>query len=407
MELTAGLFLVTAAAAVAPLFDALGRWSRAGGFRPRPSAGHRPRRVLALIPARAEGTRMLPLCGDLVREAAAAEIRLDLRVILDGADAAAEAALAAGAVPFLVKRPAGPSKGRVLAFATEALLGSEPDLVTAAEFVMVFDSDMRLEEGFFSRLAVPEGTEAFQLPVRPAGIPAPGPARVEALSLAVATRVEDLARDAEGLPVRLRGKAMGFSPRAWRDGPAAAHRTTAEDSEATLRLLGRGVRIRALPAPWAFDEASGDVAAMAGPRARWLGGHMKLLATGAADLVRIAIDSPRAAAVLAADLWLRPRAVVLAVLLLVAVAADMTLVAVVFARQTGTVAPVLLASVLAKAALVLEFLAAGAARDVLGTPPELPPVTARDLAAYLRMWLRAALAAIRAPGAWHRARPEG
>jgi cellulose synthase/poly-beta-1,6-N-acetylglucosamine synthase-like glycosyltransferase len=199
---------------------------------------------------------------------------------------------------------------------------------------------------------------------------------------------------------------MGFSPRAWRDGPAAAHRTTAEDSEATLRLLGRGVRIRALPSPAAFDEASGDEGAMARPRARWLGGHLKLLAAGAADLVRIALDSPRAALVLAADLWIRPRALVLAGLLLVAVASDATLVGLALRRQTGAVLPVLFASVLSKAALVFEFLAAGAARDVLGTPAELPPVSPRDLGAYLRMWLRAAFGTIRSPGAWHRARPE-
>lgn len=406
MDPMSGVFLALAAASLPPALDALGRWGRAGSFRTRPAAGRRPRRVLALIPARAEGARMLPLCRDLGREAAAVEIHLDLRVVLDGADPAAETALVGEAIPFLVKRPAGPSKGKALAFATETLLGSEPELLTAADFVMVFDADMRLEEGFFSNLLVPEGTEAFQLPVRPAGVPAPGPARVEALSLAIATRVEDLARDAEGLPVRLRGKAMGFSPRAWRDGPAAAHRTTAEDSEATLRLLGRGVRIRALPSPAAFDEASGDEGAMARPRARWLGGHLKLLAAGAADLVRIALDSPRAALVLAADLWIRPRALVLAGLLLVAVASDATLVGLALRRQTGAVLPVLFASVLSKAALVFEFLAAGAARDVLGTPPELPPVSPRDLGAYLRMWLRAAFGTIRSPGAWHRARPE-
>ncbi len=406
MDTLSGAWFALAAASLPPALDALGRWGRAGAFRSRPVAGRRPRRVLVLIPSRAEGVRPLTLCRDLVREAAAAEIRLDLRVVLDGADAAAEAALAAEAIPFLVKNPAGPSKGKALAFATRTLLDSEPELLTAADFVMVFDADMRLEEGFFSKLAVPEGADSFQLPVRPAGIPAPGPARVEALSLAVATRVEDLARDAEGLPVRLRGKAMGFSPRAWREGPAAAHRTTAEDSEATLRLLGRGFRLRALPSPGAFDEASSDAEAMARPRARWLGGHLKLLVAGAADLVRIAVDSPRAAFVLAADLWLRPRALVLAFLLLVAVAADATLVVLALRRQTGTVLPVLLASVLSKAALVFEFLAAGAARDVLGSPPELPPVSPRDLAAYLRMWLRAAFGTLRAPGAWHRARPE-
>jgi hypothetical protein len=404
--LPAGLFFFLAAASVPPALDALGRWGRAGSGRPRPPAGRPPRRVLALVPARAEGDRMLPLCRDLSREAAAAGIRVDRLVVLDGGDAAAEAALAAEDVPYLVKRPAGPSKGKALAVATDRILATEPELLTAADCVMVFDADMRLEEGFFGKLLLPEGTESFQLPVRPAGIPAPGPARVEAFSLAAATRVEDLARDAEGLPVRLRGKAMGFSPRAWRDGPAAAHRTTAEDSEATLRLLGRGVRIRALPAPVAFDEASGDPGAMARSRSRWLGGHLKLLAVGAPDLFRIALDSPRAAFVLAADLWLRPRAFVLAGLVLVAAVSDAALVGLALRRLSGPLLPALLASVVSKAAVVFEALAGFAARDALGSPPEVPDVALSDLAAYLRMWLRAAVGALRAPGAWHRARPE-
>ncbi len=271
---------------------------------------------------------------------------------------------------------------------------------------MVFDADMRLEEGFFSRLAVPEGTEAFQLPVRPAGIPASGPARVEAFSLAAATRVEDLARDGEGLPVRLRGKAMGFSPRAWREGPAAARRTTAEDSEATLRLLASGFRIRALPAPLAFDEAAGDAGTLARPRARWFGGHLKLLVSGAADLVRIALRSPRSAFVLGADLWLRPRALVLGFLSLMALFSDIALVVLALRGETASLVPPLLASALSKAALVLEVRASGAAREVLGTPPEVPHVSARDLAAFAGVWLRALGGALRSPGGWHRARRE-
>jgi hypothetical protein len=350
---------------------------------------------------------MLPLCGDLRREAEAAGIRLDLLVLLDGADPAAEAALAAGAIPFFVKSPAGPSKGEALAFAAGKLLDSEPELLTAADFVMVFDADMRLPEGFFLSLRVPDGTEAFQLPVRPAGVPATGPARVEAFSLAAATRVEDLARDAERLPVRLRGKAMGFSPRAFREGPASACRTTAEDSEATLRLLARDLRVRALPAPFAFDEATGDTGTLARPRSRWLAGHLKLLLTGAGDLARIAVASPRAAFVLAADLWLRPRAFVLASLALVAAGADAALVVAALGRADESLAAPLLASVISKSALVLEAFAAGAARDALGMPPEVPAVSLRDLVSYLGVWLRAAAGAARAPGAWHRARPEG
>lgn len=349
---------------------------------------------------------MLPICRDLAREAAAAAVQVETLVILDGADPAAEAALGAESIPFLVKSPAGPTKGEALAFATRVLAARTPDPVSEASYVMVFDADMRLEEEFFSRLAVPEGTEAFQLPVRPAGIPTSAPARVEAFSLAAATRVEDLARDGEGLPVRLRGKAMGFSPRAWRDGPAAACRTTAEDSEATLRLLSRGIRIRALPTPLAFDEAAGDAGTLARPRARWFAGHLKLLAIGAADLVRIALRSPRSAFVLAADLWLRPRALVLGFLALGALTSDVALVFFALRRETASLVPPLLASVLSKASLVLEVRASGAARDVLGTPPEVPSVSARDLAAFAGVWLRALSRAFRSPGAWHRARRE-
>lgn len=349
---------------------------------------------------------MLPVCRDLAREAAAAAVHVETLVILDGADPAAEAALRAESVPFLVKTPPGPTKGEALAFATTALAARTPDPVSEAAYVMVFDADMRLEEGFFSRLVIPEGTEAFQLPVRPAGIPASAPARVEAFSLAAATRVEDLARDGEGLPVRLRGKAMGFSPRAWREGPAAACRTTAEDSEATLRLLARGIRIRALPAPLAFDEAAGDDGTFARPRARWFAGHLKLLAAGAADFVRFALRSPRPAFVLAADLWLRPRALVLGLVALGALASDVALVFFALRGDMASLVPPLLASVLSKAALVLEVRAAGAARDVLGTPPEVPPVSARDLVAFAGVWLRAVGRAFRSPGAWHRARRE-
>ncbi len=406
MGFPAGLFLFLSAAALPPLLDALGRLRRAEAFRPQKASGLRPDRILALVPARAEGDRMLPLCRDLAREAAAAAVQVETLVILDGADPAAEAALAAESVPFLVKSPRGPSKGEALAFATGVLAARTPDPVSEASYVMVFDADMRLEEGFFSRLAVPEGAEAFQLPVRPAGIPASAPARVEAFSLAAATRVEDLARDGEGLPVRLRGKAMGFSPRAWREGPAAASRTTSEDSEATLRLLARGIGIRALSGPFAFDEPAGDPGTLARPRARWFAGHLKLLATGAADLLRIALRSPRSAFVLAADLWLRPRAFVLGFLVLVALASDVALVFLALRRETASLVPPLLASILSKAGLVLEVRASGAARDVLGTPPEVPPVSARDLAAFAGVWLRAVGRAFRSPGAWHRARRE-
>jgi cellulose synthase/poly-beta-1,6-N-acetylglucosamine synthase-like glycosyltransferase len=381
--------------------DALARWRRL--FAYQPAAGERttrPGRLLVLIPSRAEGARVADLALDFRRESRAEGTSADVCVILDGSDAAAEERLRREAVDFFVKEPAGPSKAFVLAFAAERL-GKRLD---SADFVMVFDADMRLPEGFLAGLAFSPGTEAFQLPVRPAGTPPPGAARVEAFSLAVATRVEDLVRDGAGLPVRLRGKAMGFSPRAFRLGPLAATRTMAEDSEATLLLLAAGMRVRALSAPVAFDEPS-EERAMAAPRARWLAGHVKLMFTGAGDLGKILLKSPRAAGVLAADLFLRPRALVLLMLALVAIGADGALLRFASTGRTSELAPLLLSSLIAKLGLIFEMLYYIAARRVLGYPREIPPVSFSDLLSFVLVWFRALGRAILAPGTWHRARP--
>lgn len=314
-------------------------------------------------------------------------------VILDGADEETGRQLAAEGIDTLVKSPAGPTKGAALRFARERLASD----VSAADFVMVFDADMRLSKGFFRNLAIPEGAEAFQLPVRPAGVPLAGAARVEAFSLAVATRVEDLARDARGLPVRLRGKAMGLSPRAFRLA-AEATRTTAEDSEATLALLSRGVRVRALAGPLAFDEPAAP-GAMGAPRARWFAGHLKLAFVGLPDLLRIGLRRPIAAFVLAADLFLRPRALLLPALLVAFLASSVLLL-----LSPGPV-PVL-PVVLAGGALLFELAYLAAARRVLGFPEDVPRVSAGDLAASAAVWVGAVARALVSPGRWHRARPE-
>ncbi len=303
--------------------------------------------MLAVIPSRAEGARVGELAEDLKREserkekekkkisskvkeaeatggaslaAAAVPRTVDVLVLLDGPDPEAEARLARDGVHYLSKKSPGPAKGHALAFLAEELGVRLDDF----SFILVFDADMRLPDGFFRDLDVPDGTEVFQLPVRPAGVPGSGAPRVEALSLAAAL-ADDLARDAKGLPVRLRGKAMGFSPRAFRLGPAAATRTTAEDSEATLALLAKGVAVRALSGPCAFDEPAPSAVAMARSRARWLGGHLKLLATGFGDLLRLAARSPRGAFVLACDLWLRPRVLVLLAVAFLAIVSDVVL----------------------------------------------------------------------------------
>ncbi len=401
MDIPTVLCGLLAAVAALPALDAYLRLRRLGRPLAPARGGEKPNRLLVLVPSRGEGTRVADLAADVRREAttAGAATTADLRVLLDGPDPEAAARLESEGVLYLSKNPPGPAKGHALAFLAQRL-GSELD---AFDFVLVFDADMRLPRGFFADLAISPGTEVFQLPVRPAGVPGSGAPRVEALSLAQAAR-DDLARDAEGLPVRLRGKAMGFSPRAFRFGPAAATRTTAEDSEATLLLFASGIRVRALEAPVAFDEPVSSTRAMSGSRARWLGGHLKLLFTGFVDLLKIAAKSPKGAFVLACDLWLRPRLFVLVALAFLAIGADIALL---FFSSKGAwrVLFLLVLSLEAKLALVFEGLSVVALRRHIGTPPETPAVTLSDLFSSLAMWARAAGRALVVPSRWHRARP--
>ena len=404
-----------ATVAAAPALDGFLRWRRLtapqGGTR-APESARAPAKMLAVIPARAEGARVGDLASDLKRET------LDVLVLLDGPDPDAEARLKADGVLTLSKKSPGPAKGHALAFLAQELGKRLDDYA----YILVFDADMRLPDGFFRDLRVPEGTEAFQLPVRPAGVPAPGAPRVEALSLAEA-RLDDRARDAAGLPVRLRGKAMGFSPRAFRLGPAASTRTTAEDSEATLALLARGVVVRALDGPFAFDEPSSDAGAMGRSRARWFGGHLKLLFSAFGDLVRSFAKRPVGTFVLAADLWFRPRIFLLGTLAILASASDVAMVILSSngawtgpaasggGAADGTARPVallvclLLLSLLGKSALLFEWFSIVALRQRIGYPTECPPVSAADLSDSLLMWIGAVVRGVTSPSRWHRARP--
>ena len=411
MDTTTVLCGLLALAAALPALDATLRLRRLTRGRGAPERGVCPARLLVLVPARAEGARVGDIASDVQREARAAGegTTVDLRVLLDGPDPEAAARLERDGVLYLSKKFPGPAKGHALAFLAEHM-GFELD---AFDFVLVFDADMRLPEGFFRDLAVPVRTEVFQLPVRPAGIPAPGAPRVEALSLAQAAE-DDLARDAEGLPVRLRGKAMGFSPRAFRVGPAASTRTTVEDSEATLALLARGVTVSALNGPFAFDEPSAEAGAMARSRSRWFGGQLKLLATGFGDLAKGFARKPLGTFVLAADLWLRPRVLVLLALVLLAIGADIAMVvfsssgawgAAASARPAALLLFLLLLSLEAKMTLVFEWLSLAALRRRIGYPEEVPSVSLSDVGASLRMWIGAVFGGATAPSRWHRARP--
>ncbi len=450
MDVLTDLSTALAAFAAVPAVDGFLRWRRLAapqGSARAPEGARAPRKILAVIPSRAEGARVGDLAADLKREseergisskaedagaaggarptggAAAERVPMDVLVVLDGPDPDAETRLARDGVHYLSKKLAGPSKGNVLAFLAESL----GERLNSYDFILVFDADMRLPEGFLRDLCVPEGTEVFQLPVRPSGVPAPGAPRVEALSLAEA-RLDDRVRSGAGLPVRLRGKAMGFSPRAFRLGPAAAVRTTAEDSEATLTLLARGVVVRALDGPFAFDDPPADAGAMGRSRARWFGGHLKLLFTGLVELLRCAARRPVGTFVLAADLWLRPRILLLGALAFLAALSDAAMVffsssgawgglgtgtgdaaaatgAAAAPRPVALLLCLLLLSLLGKSSLLFEWLSIVALRRRIGYPPEVPPVSLANLSDSLLVWSGAVVRGLLSPSHWHRARP--
>jgi hypothetical protein len=160
-----------------------------------------------------------------------------------------------------------------------------------------------------------------------------------------------------------------------------------------------------LSGPVAFDEPAPAGAAMARSRARWLGGHLKLLVAGAGDLLRLAGKSPRGAFVLACDLWLRPRLFVLLALAFLAVGADAAMLVFSSSGPIALLVFLLLLSLEAKATLAFEWLSLAALRRCIGYPPEVPAVTLTDLLSSLSMWTRAAGRALLAPSRWHRARP--
>ena len=173
--LTTGCGLLAAWAAV-PALDALLRWRRLaaphGGARPD---GRAPGRILAVIPSRSEGARVGDLPGDVRREISlkvkrvrigdggpTPDAAVDVLVVLDGPDPDAEARLVRDGVPYLSKKSSGPSKGHALAFVGEQLA----ERLDSYEFILVFDADMRLPDGFFRDLLRAR---------RHRGLPAAGP----------------------------------------------------------------------------------------------------------------------------------------------------------------------------------------------------------------------------------------
>ena len=191
-----------------------------------------------------------------------------------------------------------------------------------------------------------------------------------------------------------------------------------------INRSGRGGRVRRDSDARAFAQQRGAVAdsgGMARSRARWFGGQLKLFFVGFGELLRLAARNPKGAFVLACDLWLRPRILLLGTLAILAVVSDGVML-LFSSNGTGTAAAgasgspasgasvlllflLLLLSFEAKATLVCEWLSLAALRRRIGYPAEVPPVSFSDVLSSCSMWIGAALRGAAAPSRWHRARP--
>ncbi|HHQ47529.1 MAG TPA: hypothetical protein ENK19_01420, partial [Acidobacteria bacterium] len=177
---------------VPPVTDAvvravLARAASRVGSRPVPERD--VGRWLVVVPARGEGEAVEETLASIA--AAADGAPLDTVLLLDGADGLAARMGERYGARVVVKDPPGPTKGAALAWLAE----HRPELVEAADAILVLDVGSRLGKRFFERAAWPEGAGAVQAWLRGVG---GGVGDAVSLSEALAQGVEDRGRQALG-----------------------------------------------------------------------------------------------------------------------------------------------------------------------------------------------------------------
>jgi hypothetical protein len=228
-------------------------------------------RPLVLVPARGEGDRV----GATLASVQGAAVVL----LLDGADAAAEAAGVAYGARVVVKEPAGPTKAAALAW----LAREHRATIEAAGAVMVLDVGSTLAPSFFERFAWPEGADVVQAVLS-------GDAGGAADSERLAQSYEDRGREALGWNVRLRGTGSAFRAQTFLDlAPRLA--TRVEDLEASLLLHRQTIRLAPADA-LVFDQKPESIGGAGAQRARWIVGRYELLIRRAPELARCIAHRP-------------------------------------------------------------------------------------------------------------------
>lgn len=266
---------------------------------PRPD-GPCPRRWMVLVPARGEGAAVEPTLRAAV--AAGASVRATVLLVLDGDDETAEGVAAALGAEVIVKQPAGPTKGAVLAWISQTLA---PRLA-GVDAVLVLDVGSTLDADFFTRFEWPHEADVVQSRLRGLG---GGLGHTVSLSERAAQLWQDRGRQALGWAVRLRGTGTAYRPQALQR-VAPELRTSVEDTEASLLLASWGARL-ALGSEDAVveDVKPRRVGEAARQRSRWLAGQLGLLARRCGALLRLVRRRPAEGLAFAAELFSRPLSV--------------------------------------------------------------------------------------------------
>ncbi|MCW5849743.1 MAG: glycosyltransferase [Anaerolineae bacterium] len=354
---------------------------------PPPAASDAP--CLAVVIAAHDEAAVIGATVRQVRQSDYPPDSLSVFVIADRcADATAQVARAAGARVW--QREAGEARGKGAAldwFLRAA--GRELDQFAA---LVILDADTQVEPTALAHLSaaltLAPVVQGFVKPMHADGVTV---ASLAALSEILSQAVDDTARVRLGWPVPLRGTGMALPPRLLAE-LAPRLRTRIEDTELSLLLAERGVRVAFAPDAVIGDPKPADGEGAARQRGRWLQGRVELLHRDWPRLLRLLLNGRPGDAALVLTLVLRPKMLVVA--LKAALAVGLTRSSLPTARRLG------------------RALSAATAIDLLYYPLGLttvdqPRVYARALLrapAYGRLWLRGAWAALRSREAWLSAR---
>jgi hypothetical protein len=229
---------------------------RARTARRREASPRDDARPLVIIPARAE--------GELVAATIASARGARVLLLLDGADAEAEAAARALGAEVVVKEPAGPTKAAAL----EWLAREHRATIEAAGSVLLLDVGSRLSPSFFEHFAWPADADSLQTFLH-------GGEGGAADSERAAQSDEDRGREAFGWNVRLRGTGSAFRAPTFLD-VVPRLGTRVEDLEASLLLYRAKIRMAPRNAI-VLDEKPPSIHDAGSQRARWLVGRYELL----------------------------------------------------------------------------------------------------------------------------------